>query len=114
MFFIIFQLVWCVVILASLWRVFEKAGRPGWFAIIPFFNLYIMTRVGGLSGWWFVGSLIPFFGIIAHCYIVYKVGGNFGKGMLFVIGLILLPFIFYPILACSDVNFIGPVRTGGM
>jgi hypothetical protein len=48
----LFMLGFMVLMIASVWKVFTKAGQPGWAAIIPFYNLYIMVKIAGKPGWW--------------------------------------------------------------
>ena len=83
---------------AGLWRVFEKAGRPGWAAVVPFWNGWVMFQVAGKPGWWLFLALIP----ILNLFVAYEVSAamskRFGKGTGFAWGLFLLPFVFYPIL----------------
>lgn len=93
----------CVVLMiAAWWRVFTKAGQPGWAAIVPILNLYILCKVARMSGWWVLACFIPLVNLIAFIIISVNVAKRFGKGVLFGIGLLLLPFIFYPILAWGD------------
>ena len=50
-------LVWLaliVLVLAGWWKMFEKAGQPGWAAIIPIYNLYILLKIAGRPGWWLI------------------------------------------------------------
>jgi hypothetical protein len=94
----------------SWWIVFEKAGHPGWAAIIPFYNMWVLARVGDLSGWVGIGAItaggVPVVGSILQTFlwITLSVGvaKAFDRGYLFAAGLFLLPFIFYPILAFVD------------
>jgi hypothetical protein len=94
----------------SMWIVFDKAGEPGWAVLIPFYNLWILAKVGDKPGWeglaiCFVGA-IPYIGYFIEIYlwvdISIGVSKAFDRGILFGLGLFLLPFIFYPILAFSD------------
>jgi hypothetical protein len=89
-----------------MWLVFKKAGHPGWAAIIPFYNLIIGLRVAGKPWWWVFGILfvfIPIFGlllfVVEHILISFSISKNFGQATGFTVGLALLPFLFYPILA---------------
>ncbi|KPK83960.1 MAG: hypothetical protein AMS27_11370 [Bacteroides sp. SM23_62_1] len=89
-----------------MWIVFNKAGQPGWTVIIPVYNLYIGLQVAGKPWWWIFGLLlilIPIFGllffVVEHIFVSYSISKNFGHATGFAIGLILLPFIFYPVLA---------------
>ena len=87
------------------WKVFEKAGQPGWAAIIPIYNIYIMTKIGGKPGWWTILCLLlPFFVI----WIFNMISKSFGKDEWFTAGLFFLGFIFWPILGFGDAKYEGP------
>ena len=58
-FFLLFELGIIVLIVAAFWKVFEKAGQPGWAAIVPIYNMYILLKIGGKPGWWLLLMLIP-------------------------------------------------------
>ena len=110
-FWIVYAIV-LVVYLASFWVVFTKAGKPGWAALIPFYNIWVLLEIVGRPGWWLILYLIPIVNIIVLIIISVDLAKSFGKGTGFAIGLILLPIIFYPILAWGDATYRGP--TGGL
>ena len=95
--------VFVILPLAGLWRLFEKANKPGWAAIIPIYNLVIFMEVIGKPWWWiFLIFFLPFiFGI----WVLNLLSIKFGKGVGFTIGMIFLPFIFAPILAFGDAKY---------
>jgi len=88
-----------VVFYASLWRVFGKAGRPGWAAIIPVYNWIELLRIEGSAAWSVVYLFIPVVNLIAWVEIWAGVAKTFGKGRLFACGLVVLPVVFLPVLA---------------
>jgi ABC-type sulfate transport system permease subunit len=99
------MLVWLavvIVLIAAMWKVFEKAGKPGWAAIIPIYNLVVLCEIAGKPAWWVVLFLIPFVNFIVAILVAIAIAKNFGKGGGFAAGLIFLPFIFYPMLAWGD------------
>ena len=96
-----------IFILASIWRVFTKAGQPGWACIVPIYNIYVLTQIAGKPGWWVILFFIPIVGIVISIIVMVGVAQNFGKGVGFALGLIFLPFIFYPILAFGDATYGG-------
>lgn len=63
-------LLMIVLIIAGMWKVFQKAGESGWKALIPFYNIYIMFRISGHSGWWLAALFLPLFAIIAGAFTV--------------------------------------------
>jgi uncharacterized membrane protein YoaK (UPF0700 family) len=85
-----------------LWKVFEKAGKPGWAAIVPIYNLIVLLEIAGKPAWWVILLLIPFVNIVVAIIMVLAIAKNFGKGAGFAIGLLLLGPIFYAILAWGD------------
>lgn len=94
------------------WRIFEKAGEPGWAAIIPIYNLVVMLRIVGRPTWWIVLFLIPIVQLYPMIVVPIDLAKSFGKGTGFGIGLLLLGFIFGPILALGDAEYQGPAATG--
>jgi hypothetical protein len=96
-----------VLMIVSLWMVFEKAGRPGWYAIIPIFNAIVMLKIAGKDWWWIILFFIPLVNLIATILVGLGMAEKFGKSQLFGIGLTFLGFIFYPILAFGDAEYVG-------
>ncbi len=102
------MLVWCAVVLIliiSMWKIFTKAGKPGWAAIVPIYNLIVLLEIGCKPIWWFILMLIPFVNIIILIILLVEIAKRFGKGVGFAIGMLILPFIFYPMLAFGDAKY---------
>ena len=99
------QIIIVVLLIVSLWKVFEKAGQPGWAAIIPFYNCYILLKVASKPGWWLILMFIPLVNIVISFIVCLAVAERFGKGTGFAVGLFFLGFIFFPILAFSDAQY---------
>lgn len=97
-----------VLTLMGMWRVFQKAGQPGWACIIPFYNVYILLKVAGKPGWWLILYLIPLVNIVISIIVIISLARSFDKDAGFAVGLIFLPFIFYPILGLGKAEYIGP------
>ena len=91
-----------VLLIASMWKVFERAGEPGWAVLVPIYNLIITCRVARVSGWWVLAAFIPLVNIAFVFVTSIGVAERFGKSALYGIGLALLPFIFWPMLAWGD------------
>ncbi len=106
-FVIILYLGLIVFLIASLWKVFEKAGHPGWAAIVPFYNIYILTQIAGKPTWWMILFFIPIANIVAAIIVWHGVSLNFGKDAGFTVGLVLLGIVFIPILGFGDAKYIG-------
>ncbi len=101
-------LVFIVLMIASVWKVFTKAGQPGWAAIIPIYNVIVLLKIIGKPWWWILGFLIPIVNFIVMILMAVGLAKVFGKGTGFAIGLILLGVIFYPILAFGDATYTAP------
>ena len=98
-----------ILMIASMWAVFSKAGKPGWAAIVPIYNLIVMVEITGKPVWWaLVIILIPVVNIIFLIWTWNLISLSFGKGTGFTIGLIFLPFIFWPILGFGSAKYEGP------
>lgn len=107
MFIMAIYLALIILIIASLWKIFSKAGQPGWAAIIPIYNLVVMIQIAGKPVWWIVLFFIPIISIIPAIMIPIEIAKKFGKGVGFGLGLIFLPFIFYPVLAFGSAQYEG-------
>jgi hypothetical protein len=103
----IIGLLIAVILIAAMWKVFSKAGQPGWAAIIPIYNIYVLCKVAGRPGWWVILMLIPFVNFIIAIILCIDIAKNFGKGAGFGIGLAFLGFIFFPILGFGSATYQG-------
>jgi len=96
-----------LLIIIAMWKVLTKAGQPGWAILIPIYNIYVLCKVAGRPGWWVILLLIPFVNFIICIILDIDIARNFGKGAGFGIGLLLLPFIFFPILGFGSAQYEG-------
>ena len=96
-----------ILTIVALWKVFAKAGKPGWAAIIPFYNTYVLCEISLGSGWLFLLSFIPCVNFFFSIYLYYKLSTSFGYDWGFAIGLILIPYVFLPILGFGKSEYIG-------
>lgn len=106
--FLAIFLVILVIVLAGFWKMFVKAGHPGWAAIVPIYNYYIMCKIVGRPGWWVVLLLIPYISVIFFIILMLDMAKSFGKGVGFAVGMIILTFIFIPILGFGSAEYEGP------
>lgn len=104
----IFWLAFAILMIAACWKIFTKAGQPGWAAIIPIYNWYVLCKIVGRPGWWVILLLIPFVNFIIGIILCIDLAKSFGKGVGFGIGLILLGVIFFPILGFGSAQYQGP------
>jgi hypothetical protein len=100
--YIILFILWIV----ALWKIFSKAGQPGWAAIVPIYNYIVWCKIVGRPAWWVLLLLICF--PIFYIILSIDLAKSFGKGVGFGIGLILLPFIFALILGFGSAQYQGP------
>lgn len=98
-----------LLVIVAMWKVFTKAGKPGWAAIIPIYNLYVLLKIAGRPGWWLILFFIPFVNIIMAFVLYVDVAKSFGKGAAF--GILLLgffSFIGFPVLGFGNATYHGP------
>jgi hypothetical protein len=103
----IIGLLVALLMIVAMWKVFAKAGQPGWASIIPIYNLYIWCKIVGRPAWWIILMLIPFVNIIVGIVLCIDMAKSFGKGVGFGIGLVLLGIIFLPILGFGSAQYQG-------
>jgi hypothetical protein len=103
--FIIFALAISIFLIVSYWKVFVKAGQPGWGVLIPIYNIYLFLVIAGRPGWWIILYLIPLVNIVIGIIVNIDIAKNFGKDTAFGLGLVFLGFIFYPILAFGSATY---------
>jgi hypothetical protein len=91
-----------------MWKVFTKGGEPGWAVLIPIYNFYVLLKVAGKPAWWLILMLIPLVGFVIWIMAMAALAGRFGKSGGFAVGLIFLPYIFYPVLGFGDAQYMRP------
>lgn len=101
-------LLLAVFMIACMWKIFVKAGKPGWACIIPIYNYIVELEIVGKPIWWLFLMLIPGVNIVFGIWVLNLLSKSFGKDEGFTVGLILLPFIFLPILAFGSAQYKGP------
>lgn len=94
-----------VVMLASMWHVFKKAGRPGWAALVPIYNTLQLIWTAGKPWWWLLLLCIPIVNIIAAIVLYYGVARAFGKGVGYTLLLVFIPIIGFPLLAWGGATY---------
>jgi len=108
----VFWAIYAVVLIVgiiALWRVFTKAGRPGWAAIVPIYNIYTLVKISGNSGWFTLLYFIPIANIVAAIIVALGVAKNFGKSGVFgFFGLFLFSLIGYLIIGFGSAKYEGP------
>ena len=97
-----------ILVLAGMWKMFVKAGKPGWGAIVPFYNMYCLFEMSFGNGWLFLLCFVPLVNIVMSIIMYVKLAQAFGKSGGFAVGLIFLSFIFIPMLGFGDAEYVGP------
>lgn len=109
MFFIGFiYLAIIVLMIVGNWKIYEKAGQPGWASIIPIYNLIVLLKIVGKPMWWIIMMIIPGLNLIFAIWALNMLSKSFGKDEGFTVGMLFLPFVFYPILGFGDARYLGP------
>ncbi|HAJ96110.1 MAG TPA: signal peptidase I [Actinobacteria bacterium] len=104
-FAIIIYIAVIVLIIASQWKIFTKAGKPGWASLIPIYNIIVLLEVARQPLWMIILLFIPVANIIVFIIVSIELAKNFGKSGGFAAGLILLSIIFYPLLAFGSAEY---------
>ena len=106
----VMMIIWLAVVVFYLicsWKIYQKAGKPGWASIVPIYNIVVLCQIAGKSGWWTLLLIIPIVNIIILIILMHGLSKNFGKGVGTTLGLIFLSPIFIPILAFSKAAYVG-------
>lgn len=93
------------VMVAAFWKVFEKAGEPGWAALVPIYNAIVLLRIAGKPAWWLVLFMIPAVNAIVGILVAISIAERFGKSTGFGLGLAFLSPIFYPMLGFGSATY---------
>jgi len=104
---IIIYLAILFAIIGGFWKIFEKAGKPGWASIVPIYNIVVLLEMVGKPTWWLVLFLIPLANIYAAFVVYTELAKAFGKTSGFGIGMLFLPIIFIPMLGFGDAEYQG-------
>jgi hypothetical protein len=91
------------------WKIFAKAGQPGWGIFVPFYNVYLWIKIAGRPGWWLLLFLIPFVNVVIAIIVALDVAKAFGKSGAFGFFLLFLfGFIGVPILGFGSAVYTAP------
>ncbi|MFZ4521160.1 MAG: DUF5684 domain-containing protein [Bacteroidales bacterium] len=104
---LIFGTIVTLIEIAGAWLMFQKAGEPGWAAIIPIYNYMIGIKISGKPWWYILLMFIPVVNVFAYIMVMDGLAKSFSKGTGFTVGLIFLRFVFIPILGFGDAVYSG-------
>lgn len=99
------QVIIAVIMIISLWKIFAKAGKPGWASIIPIYNAIVMMQIAGTPIWWILLMFIPIVNLVISIIVLIELAKRFGQGTGYAIGMLLLPIIFFPMLAFGSATY---------
>ena len=100
-----------IIFVAGMWKTFAKAGQPGWAAIVPFYNIYVMLEIVGRETWWLILFFIPFVNFVAGIIVMIDVAKSFGKSAAWgIVMLLLLGGIGWLVLGFGDAEYQGPAN----
>ena len=108
--FFLFIIYFAVValIIVSQWKIYTKAGKPGWACLIPIYNIIVLLEIVGKPWWWIFLFMIPIANIVFMVWVINLLSKSFGQSEGFTVGLLLLSIIFFPILGLGDCKYEGP------
>jgi hypothetical protein len=96
-----------ILVIIGAWKTFQKAGEPGWAALIPIYNYLVILRIVSRPWWWILLIFIPLVNLVIHVIVNVDIAKAFGKGTAFGLGIWLLPFVFFPILGLGEARYTG-------
>ena len=105
-------LIVSVIVLIAYWKIFEKAGKPGWAAIVPIYNIIVLLEIVGKPLWWILLLIFPCTSPFISIWLLNLLSKSFGQNEGFTVGLFFLPFIFFPLLGFGNYQYIGPAGAG--
>ena len=112
-------LVWIIVIgmyvlqIIAMWKIFTKAGKPGWAAIVPIYNNIVQLEIAGRPAWWVLLTMfVPIFGVWVAIVALIDLAKSYGKSGGFAALLILVPIVGWLILGFGKDKYLGPVAAG--
>lgn len=94
-----------VVILAGMWKVFTKAGRQGWEAIVPVWNAITLCTIARRPGWWVLLFCIPLVNVVFAFIVYVDLARAFGKGTGFGVLMVFFPFVMIPVLGFGSATY---------
>jgi hypothetical protein len=103
--FLFLWIAWIVLILVAGWKMYVKAGQPGWTSLIPFVNFFALLKIIHKPWWWFLLLFVPFVNIVIWILMYNGLSKAFGRGLGTTLGLIFFTPITYLILGFGDAQY---------
>ncbi len=98
------------VFIAFCWKQFEAAGQKGYYAVIPYFNIYVMLKIikKQKKFWWWFFIIFPYINVFMLFLMLIELGKCFGKFKVWEEFMAaVLPFIFFPFIV-KDAKYQDP------
>lgn len=108
--YVLICLVVGVIGIIACWKIFTKAGEPGWASIVPFYSQYILFKIAWGNGLLFLLMFVPVVNAVISVMVLYKLCKSFGQGVGFFLGMLFLSPIFIMILAFGSAEYLGPAE----
>jgi len=105
LFLFLFYIALVVLVVAGQWKMFTKAGKPGWACLVPIYNIIVWVEMAGRPIWWFLLLFVPLVNIVISIILLIDITNKFGRGGGTIVGLIFLPFVFVPILGFGSAQY---------
>lgn len=97
-----------VLAIIAHWRIFTKAGKPGWATLIPIYNVYVLLKIVGRPGWWLLFAVMPIANVIIYIVVIYDLAQSFGKGVGYTLLMLIFPTLGQLILGFGSAKYVGP------
>lgn len=107
-FFLLFVLIFALAVfmIVCQWKIYSKAGKPGWACLVPIYQLVVLMEIVKKPVWWIILMMIPIVNVVVLILVFIELAKAFGKDGGFAAGLLLLPIVFFPILAFGDAQYV--------
>lgn len=102
---VVFMLALVVFMIVCQWKVFAKAGKPGWACIVPIYNIIVLLDIVNKPAWWFILMLIPIVNFVIMIIVLHRLSLSYEHGAGFTIGLLFVGIVFWPILAFGSSTY---------
>lgn len=111
---VLLMIIFALVLTFAMWRLYRKAGKPGWASIVPIYNIYVKCQIAGKPTWWTVVVMfVPIVGVVFEILLMLDFVRAYGKDTLYGVLTIFFPFITVPIMAYdNNVRYVGPAGSG--
>ena len=93
-----------------MWRIYARAGQPGWTVLVPFYNTYVLLKIVNRPGWWLALYFIPIVNFVVNIIVYYDLAKAFGRGRGTLLLMVFIPFVGFPVVSFSQGPYKKPVR----